>query len=123
MKNKKAFVAVIISAVSVYLIIAALLCSTIFSYVKFGIVNPFVTADALTRVIFTEEEYVEISTSPYKVIVAKPDASLLDEYMESQGFERDDERQMGALCTFTDGNFEELIMYSQNGYYSTWCWQ
>lgn len=119
MKNKKAFWSVIISAA---VLLAALIGASVLSYAELGVLNPFSAANGLARVILTETEYVEIQQYP-RVIVAKPDASLLDEYMEAQGYERDEERQMGALCTFTDGNFEELVMYSQNKDFSAWRWQ
>lgn len=118
MKNRKTFLAVIISAAVLF---AAIIGASLWSYAEFGVINPISTASGLARVVFTEEEYVEIQQYP-KVIIAKPDASL-DDYMAAQGYERDEERQMGALCTFTDGNFEELVIYSQNRHYSKWCWQ
>ena len=95
--------------------------SSFTSYAKFGVSNPFSTAYGLIKVMFTDTEYVEIQQYP-KVIVAKTDTSL-DKYMEKHGYTRDTEKQLGALCTFTTGDFEELITYSQNKYFSKWRWQ
>ena len=95
--------------------------SSFTSYAKFGVINPISTAYGLIKVMFTDTEYVEIQQYP-RVIVAKPDTSL-DKYMEKHGYTRDTEKQLGALCTFTAGDFKELIVYSQNKYISKWRWR
>jgi len=95
--------------------------SSFTSFAKFGVGNPFSTAHGLIKVMFTDTEYVEIQQYP-KVIVAKPETSL-DKYMKKHGYKRDTEKQLGALCTFTTGDFEELITYSQNKYFSKWRWR
>ena len=105
-------------------LIAAIVCiaaAFVLSHTKLGVANPIYAANGLAKVVFTDTEYVEIQQYP-KVIIAKPDTSL-DAYMEEQGYERDPEKQMGALCVFTTGDFEELIIYEENRYFSKWSWQ
>lgn len=118
MKKRKGFTAAIVSAA---LLCPALISTSFLSYSHFGVINPFSTASGLAKVMFTDTQYVEIQQSP-RVIIAKPDASL-DEFMQAQGYSKDEEKQMGALCTFTDGSEEELISYSCNKHFSKWCWQ
>lgn len=91
------------------------------SYSKFEVVNPFSTAKGLFQVIFTEKEYVVIQKYP-KVIVAKPNASLID-YMVSQGFKEDKENQLGALHRFTNDVAVQYVVYTTNKYFAKWRWQ
>ena len=105
-------------------LIAAIMCTavaSVLSYTKLGVANPFKAVNGLAKVVFTDAQYVEIQQHP-KIIIAKPDTSL-DAYMEEQGYERNPEKQMGALFVFTTGGFEELIMYEENRFFSKWSWQ
>lgn len=92
------------------------------SYDKFGTVNVFSSVSGVLRVMNTDAQAVTIQESP-QIMIAEPDAELLDRHMEALGYERVDEKQLGALCVFSNGSDEQHIMYSQNKYYSLWKWQ
>lgn len=52
----------------IIILIAIIGVGSFISYSKFGVVNPFSTANGLIKVMFTEKEYIEIQKYP-KVIV------------------------------------------------------
>lgn len=91
------------------------------SFSKFGVLNPFSTANGLLQVMLTEQEYVEIQKYP-KVIVSKPNV-LLQDYMKSKGFQEDVENQMGALRIFHNNDSSQYVRFSTNKYFSKWRWQ
>jgi len=113
--RRKKTIAIIIA------LLIALVISSLFSYSKFRVLNPFSTAYGLIQVIFMEKEYVVIQRYP-KVIVAKPTVSLQD-YMKSLGFEEDEENRMASLHRFHNGDEVQYVMYSTNMYFSKWIWQ
>lgn len=113
----------IIIIVSVCLAVALLIGSALLvSYDKFGTVNVFSSFSGYLRVMNTDAQAVVIQDNP-QIMIAEPDADLLDRHMEALGYERVDEKQLGALCVFSNGSDEQHIMYSQNKYYSLWEWQ
>lgn len=92
------------------------------SYDKFGTVNVFSSVAGYLSVMNTDAQAVVIQDNP-QIIIAEPDADLLDRHMETLGYERAEEKQLGGLHVFSNGNDEQCIMYSQNKYYSLWEWQ
>lgn len=117
MKKRTIIISCICLAV-VLLISSALLVS----YDKFGTANVFSSVAGYLRVRNTNAQAVVIQEDP-QIMIADPDADLLDRHMETLGYERVDEKQLGGLCVFSNGNDEQRIMYSQNKYYSLWEWQ
>lgn len=116
--KKRTIIATCVCLTVVLLIGAALFVS----YDKFGTVNVFSSVSGVLRVMNTDAQAVTIQESP-QIIIADPDAELLDRHMETLGYERVDEKQLGALIVFSNGTEEQHIMYSQNKYYSLWKWQ
>ena len=105
------------------LAVVLLIGSALFiSYDKFGTVNIFSTVAGYLRVRNTDAQAVVIQEEP-RIMIAEPEQELLDRHMETLGYERVDEKQLGGLCVFSNGNDEQRIMYSQNKYYSLWEWQ
>ena len=105
------------------LVVAALLvtASTTFSMAKFGAYNPISTAYGLFRVMFTDTDYLQIQAEP-KVVLSKPDSSLLPEYMASLGYEELESERMGAIHMFAQNGETVQVIYSQNAYFSKWNW-
>lgn len=100
----------------------ALLGSCLVSYLKFDTANPFSAAISFIKITVVDKDYVEIQSFP-KVILAQPDDTLFVEYMQSRGFTEIEEKRMGALRVFTNGEEKEWIMYSVNGYFAKWTWE
>lgn len=112
-----------IITISVCLAVLLLIGTALFvSYDKFGTVNVFSSVSGVLRVMNTDAQAATIQESP-QIMIAEPDAELLDRHMEALGYERVDEKQLGALIVFSNGTDEQRIMYSQNKYYSLWKWQ
>ena len=109
--------------ISVFLVIVSLIVSALLiSYDKFGTINLFSAVNDYFRVVNTNAQAVTIQKDP-QIIIADPDESLLDRHMETLGYERVEDKQLGTVCVFTNGTDEQRIMYSQNKYYSLWQWQ
>lgn len=89
---------------------------------KFGTPNVFSSVSGFLRVMNTDVQAISIQESP-QIMIAEPDAELLDRHMEALGYERVDEKQLGTMIVFSNGTDEQRIMYSQNKYYSLWKWQ
>ena len=107
-----------------------ILSATIFSIIKFGVLNPFSSCFGMLEILFTDKEYTIVQNYPYRVIFSKTvDTSnksggqYLDEYMESRGFHFVPEEQMGAMLVYSNGSEKECIAVSTNKYYSKWKWQ
>ena len=92
------------------------------SYDKFGTANVFSSVAGYLRVRNTNAQAVVIQEDP-QIMIADPDADLLDRHMETLGYERVNEKQLGGLLVYSNGADEQRIMYSQNKYYSLWKWQ
>lgn len=116
--KKRTIITICICLAVVLLIGSALLVS----YDKFGTVNVFSSVAGYLRVRNTDAQAVVIQEEP-QIMIAEPDAELLDRHMEALGYERVDKKQLGGLHVFSNGNDEQRIMYSQNKYYSLWEWQ
>ncbi len=111
--------AVIITFTAV-LIVAAVLCSCLVSLAVFDIANPISAVSGFVKVTVAKADYAAISKS---VILAQPTSSALNEYMQSRGFTELEDKQLGAMRVFTNGEIEEHILFSVNGCYSKWVWQ
>ena len=108
----------------IILIVAVLFLGigSIISYSNFRVANPFLSASALYKVLFTETEYVQLQEYP-QVLIAKPDGSL-DEYMLEKGdYKELEEAQQGALHIYSNGDSMDYIMVSVNKYFSLWSWR
>lgn len=117
MKKKKIII------ISICLAIVLLIGSVmLISYNKFGTINVFSAANGVIRVMYTNAQSVRIQEDP-QIIIAEPNTELLDRYMDSLGYTRVEDKQLGALCVFSNGSEEQHIMYSQNEHYSLWEWQ
>lgn len=116
--KKRTIITICICLAVVLLIGSALLVS----YDKFGTVNVFSSVAGYLRVRNTDAQAVVIQEDP-QIMIADPDADLLDRHMETLGYKRVDEKQLGSLCVFSNGTDEQHVMYSQNKYYSLWEWQ
>ena len=104
-------------------IVTVLIGSVLFMfYDKFGTANVFSAALGLLRVTNTNADAVVIREEP-QIMIAKPDIELLDRHMETLGYNRVEDKQLGAMLVFSNGVKEQNIMYSQNKYYSTWEWK
>ncbi len=101
-----------------------LLISSVFlvSYDKFGTANVFAAANAFYRVTNTNADAITVKEHP-QIMIAKPGIELLDRHMEALGYERVEEKQLGALIVYSNGSDEQSILYSQNKYFSKWEWQ
>ena len=116
--KKRTIITVCICLAVVLLIGSALLIS----YDKFGTANVFSSVAGYLRVRNTNAQAVVIQEDP-QIMIADPDADLLDRHMETLGYERVNEKQLGGLLVYSNGADEQRIMYSQNKYYSLWKWQ
>jgi len=105
----------------VIVLIALIGIGSFISFSKFGVSNPFSTANGLFQVVYTEKEFIEIQKYP-KVIVSKPNVSLQD-YMQNKGFQEDVENQSGALHIFHNNDISQYVRISTNKYFSKWRWQ
>uniref|UniRef100_UPI00405681B1 hypothetical protein n=1 Tax=Agathobacter sp. TaxID=2021311 RepID=UPI00405681B1 len=116
--KKRTIITVCVSLAIILLVGSALLVS----YNKFGTVNIFSAVSGYIRVMNTDAQAVTIQENP-QIMIADPDMELLDRHMDTLGYERVDEKQLGGLIVFSNGTDEQRIMYSQNKYYSLWKWQ
>lgn len=116
---KKRTTKIIFVCFAVVLLIGSAL---LISYNKFGTVNVISSVSGYLSVMHTDAQAATIQDNP-RIMIAEPDAELLDRHMETLGYERVDEKQLGALCVFSNGKDEQCIMYSQNSHYSLWKWQ
>lgn len=121
--NKK--LVVIISSILAVLLILTLIFVYI-SFEKTAVINPISSLNGILNIVYTEEKYVVVQNSPYKVIFSKPiwygktAQELLDDYMSERGFTHSD--RLGGLLIYTNGTDEERIHFSVNGYCSIWEW-
>lgn len=113
---------IVISAFAAILLIVVLLGACFVSYLKFDAANPFSATNGFFQIIVTDEDYIEIQSSP-KVILAQPNDALFVEYMKNRGFTEIEEERLGGLRVFTNGEEKEWIAYSQNAYFAKWTWQ
>ncbi len=117
MKKKKIIIISICAAV-VLLIGTAMLVS----YAKFNTVNFLAAGKGIITISTMGEDTVIVNNHP-RVIIAKPDNDLLDEYMTSHGYEEVEDEQLGAIRVYSNGREKHHILYSVNKYYSVWKWQ
>ena len=116
---KKRTIVTICICLAVVLLIGSVL---LISYDKFGSVNVFSSFGAYLRVVNTDAQAIVIQENP-QIMIADPDMELLDRHMDTLGYERVNEKQLGGLLVYSNGADEQRIMYSQNKYYSLWKWQ
>lgn len=98
--------------------------ATLFSIYKFEVINPFLSCFAMLKILYTDEQYIEVQNCPQKVIFSKGNNSkeLLDKFMNDRGFYEITEERMGADLVYSNGSQKECIYYSTNQYYSKWIW-
>lgn len=65
MKRKEIIITIVICC-------AILLIATIFSIVKFSVLNPFSSCFGMLEILFTDKEYTIVQNYPHKVIFSKP---------------------------------------------------
>lgn len=112
-----------ITIISICIAVVLLIGSAILvSYAKFNTVNFIASAKGVIRITSTDTKTVIIKESP-KVIIAKPNNDLLDEYMSSIGYEEVEDERLGAVRVYSNGKEKQHILFSVNGYYSVWKWQ
>lgn len=113
---------------TITVLIIILIIAAAYSYIEFGVLNPFKSGYALLKVIIGNDKYVVVQEDPHRVIFSKGDSilkprELLDEYMKNRGFHEDQRNELGAQLVYTDGKSRERILYSVNARYSKWEWE
>lgn len=119
MKNKK----VKISLEILILLIIILTIGMFVSISKFGVINPFQTAFGLSKIMFTDTDYVQIQDKP-KVIVSKPNNAyeMFLDFMKSEGYNYLEGEQLGSMFVFEKSGVQEKVIFSVNAYFSKWNW-
>ena len=110
------------AALAALALLAALLGGCLASYLVFDTPNLCAAAAGAARVLWTDAETVTLRQQP-RVVLAKPDGSLLETYMAERGFTELEEERMGALRVFTNGETREAVLCSQNRYWCLWSWR
>ncbi|WP_158098540.1 zf-HC2 domain-containing protein [Gemmiger sp. An120] len=110
------------AALAALALLAALLGGCLASYLVFDTPNLCAAAAGAARVLWTDTETVTLRQQP-RVVLAKPDGSLLETYMAERGFTELEEERMGALRVFTNGETREAVLCSQNRYWCLWSWR
>ena len=110
------------AALAALALLAALLGGCLASYLVFDTPNLCAAAAGAARVLWTDTETVTLRQQP-RVVLAKPDGSLLETYMAERGFTELEEERMGALRVFTNGETRETVLCSQNRYWCLWSWR
>lgn len=113
--KKKIFIIVI----TVCIII--LLSATIFSIIKFRVINPFSSLFGALEIMFTDKEYTVIQNYPTKVIFSKNNTVYLDQYMSNRGYSLED--QAGGELLYSNGIQKEHILFSMHRDFSQWVWK
>lgn len=113
-KHKK-----IINTVIIF-IIFFLTLGTFFS-MKYKTCNAFIVADAITKVTWTDTDYVVLRENP-RVIIGKNDFSFRN-YQLERGYMRIQARANGTFLIYSNGEHEEYIEYTKGNNYSTWMWK
>lgn len=93
----------------------------IVSYSVVGTANPISSLSGYIRVTSTNAQSVQICDDPI-IMISEPDESLLDKFMEAEGYEQIEEDRMGGIYVYSNGTETVHIAYSQNKYYSLWKW-
>ncbi len=105
------------------IIIAFVLISSIASYIKLGVLNPFSSGYGTIRTCILNKPYTVIQKNP-QVIMAQPDDaqnSLLS-YMNSCGYTHAEDERLGSILLFEKDGEEVRVDFSVNRYYSLWAW-
>lgn len=120
---KKKIIIIIIASILLLMLI------TIFSIVKYEVINPFSTFFGMLEILLTDKEYTVIQEYPRKVVFSKSETELgkysedlLDQYMESRGFQKMKDEQMGSMLVYSNGVKKELVHEKSNKFYSIWTW-
>lgn len=116
--------------ISCILALLILISATLFSIMKFGVINPFSSCFGMLEILFTDKEYTVVQNFPKRVIFSKTldtyqisPKELLDSYMENRGFKEIKEERMGGILVYSNGIEKEYIGFSSNRYYSKWNWE
>lgn len=103
------------------IVVIVILASSVVSYVKFNVINPFSSGLGMVRILTTDTEYVEIQHNP-RVIIAKPDGTVFVSMLEKEGFTEIENEQLGALHVIEKAGVKEKVFFSINKYYSSYIW-
>ena len=116
--------------ITIVICIVVLFVATIFSILKFNVLNPFSSCFGMLEILFTDKEYTIVQNIPNRVGFSKTsDTSnkssrqYLDEYMKNRGFYFVPEERLGGILVYSNGSEKENISFSTNKYYSKWEWQ
>lgn len=107
----------------VIILIILLLLSSVISYIKFEVLNPFTSGVGIIRILVTDKEYVVIQNNP-KVILAQPDDAWehFITYMEQENYIYLEEERVGNRCIFEKDHQKVAVTFRRNDYYSQWTW-
>lgn len=110
---------IFIIAITVCIII--LLSATVFSIIKFRVINPFSSLFGALEIMLTDKEYTVIQNYPTKVIFSKNNTHLLDIYMSNRGYSL--EEQYGGILIYSNDTQKEYIYFSMHRDFSQWVWK
>lgn len=111
---KKEHKEIIIGAVAVVIIIAACFVS----FDKFRTFNFIRGGIGFAQIMLTDDEYVEIQSSPKVVLTKNIDAFF--ETIEGEGYEYVE--QNGSSHIIEKDGKTELVLSHSNGYFTRWTW-
>ena len=92
------------------------------SYAIIGVMNPFRGLSGLLYILSDKSPCAVISEDP-KIVLAQPDERIFIDYMEGLGFTEIEEKRLGSIRVFTNGEAEESVVYRQNRFFSQWKWE
>ena len=95
-----------------------MILSMAFSYTIIGVINPFRGLSGLLCILSDKSPYTVISEDP-KIVLSQPDELTFIDYMDGLGFAEIEERRLGSIRVFTNGEAEERVVYRQNRFLFT----
>lgn len=105
-----------------------LLIASIFSFIKFNVINPISSLCGIIQILYTDTSYTIVQHFPKKVIFSKTghnnlsSKDFLNDYMEKQKYRELEEQRTGATLVYTNGHQIQKIDYTINKYYAKWQW-
>ncbi len=110
-------------SIKIFILIIIVVCSVLMTKLKFQVWNPISVVQGLATVKFSNTKIVELSSNT-NVVLAKPNFSLLIEYMKNKGYDVVNEEQLGSMYVFYNfsTNSKIKVFYTQNKHYSFWYW-
>lgn len=105
----------------IILIIFISIVSVFISIKTFNVPNPISAGIGLTKILFTEKEYVQIQEYP-KIYIAKSNNAqeLLINFMKKKGYDYLEDERMASTLVFSNDVSKVYIDFSVNRYYSKW---